>query len=420
MTPLSTLSEFARSCFSFWALLVCLPGVFSAVISVTQKRRFFAVVSLLPFSCSYFLWQVLFDLHLFGAAENASPVSRKAGAFPWMFLFISLCLLTLAALFILISVIRFGKRSVTPDAVKHCLDRMPCGICCWRADGRVLFSNICMNRLCAAVTGGPLLDGNRFLGAASDGIMTVGEKLWRFACRDIIFDGELMHEMIASDVTAEYSKTRALEKDKAELSRLNRELREYTLSIDDAVRRREILQAKVNIHDEMNRLMLSTAAAKNGDGAALDQIFSLWEQNALLLCMEADKTADTKAAARVKKLAEALKIRLIWQGDLPAALSEKQRSLFFSAAQEAIANAAKHARAKTMKISFEETDDFVSCVFENDGQLPDGNVRFAGGLANLSLLAGKQDASISARTGETFALCLRCPKKNGVVAAGRQ
>jgi anti-sigma regulatory factor (Ser/Thr protein kinase) len=216
--------------------------------------------------------------------------------------------------------------------------------------------------------------------------------------------------MIASDITAEYAETQKLSEDKAELSRLNLELKEYTQSIDDTVRRREILQAKVNIHDEMNRLMLSTVAAKCDDAAELDRIFTLWKQNALLLCMEADEIAVPKAAVRIEKLAEVLKIRLVRKNELPAELSEKQRTLFFAAAQEAIANAAKHARAKVMEISFESTDKYIACTFTNDGQIPTGEVRFTGGLGNLSLLAGKQNAQVFAEAGDTFSLTLKFMK----------
>ena len=263
-----------------------------------------------------------------------------------------------------------------------------------------------MNKLCLDITGSDLLDGNAFYGAVKEDILTVGSKRWRFSCREVIFDGEPLRELIASDVTNEYARTRALEKDRAELSRLNRELKEYTVGIDEAVRRKEILQAKVNIHDEMNRLMLSTVAADINDSGALDRIFEQWGQNAFLLCMEAERTEEIQAAGSIERLADALKIRLVWKESIPVSLSEKQISLFISAAQEAIANAAKHAHAKNMEISFEETASSISCIFVNDGEIPSGSVKFTGGLANLSLLAGRQGAAISVSCKEQFALSL--------------
>lgn len=404
MTPVIFLSEFARSCFSLWAFLLCLIGIFSAVLAAAQKQYRFVIPAVIPFGSSYFLWQVLFDIHLLGGTDSAA-VSRGLGNVPWLYWLLFLCILSAASIAVLAAVICFGKRSVTPDAVKYCLDQMPCGVCLWMDSGRVLFSNVCMNRLCLDITGSALLDGNAFYNAVREENLSVGKQRWRFCCREVDFDGERLRELIASDVTPEYARTKALEKDRSELSRLNMELKKYTGSIDEAVRRQEILQAKVNIHDEMNRLMLSTVAADINDTEALDRIFEQWGQNALLLCMEADRTADTHIAGSIERLAEALKLRLVWKGKLPE-LSEQQKSLFICAAQEAIANAAKHAQAKTMEISFEETDTSISFFFVNDGQLPSVDVKFSGGLANLSQLAERQGASVSVGCKERFTLSL--------------
>ena len=412
MISFEALSIIARAFFALWALLLCLTNITNAVFSAVKKRYFLSSLSLLLFTSVYLLWQVIFDISLFGTSEKAADISQAMGKFSLAYWIAILAVLTLISVLMLGYNIWYDKTFITPGAIKLYLDKIPCGICCWRDNGRVLFSNICMNRLCSALTDSPLLNGNQFRDALTERILPVEGKIWRFSCRDIVFAGEIIHEMIATDITTEYARTQALEKDKAELSRFNRELSEYTLSIDDTVRMQEILQAKVNIHDEMNRLMLSTVAAKSEDTAELDRIFSLWEQNALLLCMEADKNSDTKASEHIETLAEAIKIRLIWQEALPDALSEKQRSLFFSAAQEAIANAVKHAEAKTVSISFNETENLVFCNISNDGILPSDPVHFTGGLANLSLIAENQGASVSVSLGETFTLSLQFPKNS--------
>ena len=414
MTALSGLSELLRSLFSLWALLLYLAAAFGVVFAVSRKNYGSAVLYLIPFVCTYGLWQVLFDLHLFGMTEQADAFSRKLGGYAWVWWLAVFAALTAAAVLLWLRVIRYSKRSVTPAAVKLCLDQMPCGVCCWHDNGRVLFSNICMNRLCVALTDGMLLNGNLFRDKVSDGIRTVGDSVWRFSCRDISFAGETLHEMIASNITAEYAKTQALEKDKAETSRLKQKLQEYSLRMEETVRRQEILQAKVSIHDEMNKLMLSTMAAGKEDTAALDGIFSLWEQNALLLCMQADGTPGIKAAARVDDLANALGVRVHWRSGLPSAMTETQRDLFFSAAQEAVVNAAKHAGAENLEISFTEDETSVQCAFCNDGKVDAGEVHFVGGLANLVLLADEQGASVSAQAGETFTLFLRFTKNQSI------
>ena len=126
--------------------------------------------------------------------------------------------------------------------------------------------------------------------------------------------------------------------------------------------------------------------------------------------MEADETADTKQSISIEKLAETLKIRLIWQVALPSVLSEKQRGLFFSAAKEAIVNAVKHAEAKAMDISFTETETHLCFNFTNDGKIPLKTVEFTGGLLNLSTLAGKQGATVSVNADKNFTLSLYFPK----------
>ena len=411
MTAFLLLSPAVRAMLALWAFLLLLIDLFSGVLSVVRRRLRGAVPALLLFAAAYFPWQVMFDLSLFGDTSGAAAVSRLLGALPWIAWLAALALLTLGSALLLAYDLRYDRSYITPATVKLFLDRLPCGICCRRENGRVLFFNICMNDLCKELTGAPLLNGNAFRDAAPDGVLTADGKVWRISGRELDFGGEPIREMIASDITAEHATTQALERDKAELSALNRELLDYYGSIDDAVRREEILRAKVTIHDEMNRLMLTTTAADGGDAAELDRIFSLWEQNALLLGKAAEK--DRESDDMAERLAAALGIRLIRQGAVPQTLNERQRELLRSAEQEAIVNAAKHAEAKTLTVSFSETETATECRFTNDGTPPRGALRFTGGLANLALLAEKQGAAVFTECRGGFTLVLRFPKTDG-------
>ena len=403
----TALSALARAMFALWMLLLCLVNIGSAVLAAVKKRFFFTGIALALFAPCYLMWQVIFDIHLTMGTAQTAPLSVATGALsPWWWLLAAL-LLTAAAVTLLAYNIHYDKTFITSGTIKLYLDQMPCGVCCWRENGRVLFSNICMNSLCTAITGKPLLNGNQFQKAVEAGILTVEGKVWRFACRKMETEGEPLWEMVASEITAEYSKTRALEADKAELSRLNEELWDYYLSIDESVQRQEILQAKMNIHDEMNRLMLSSVAADKEDTEALDHIFSLWEQNALLLCMEADKKGNSLQSENIESLAASLGISLQWSGEAPEGLEEGQKELFFFTAQEAIINAVKHAQAKNMEIENILTEEGLICRFTNDGALPEGTIHFEGGLANLARLAEKHGATVQVEVEKKFTLLLK-------------
>ena len=413
MTPFMALSPLVRACLALWVFMLCLSGIFSAVISWIRKKYLFVAFSLVLLTQLLFLWQVIFDLTLSERGiSTASSVTEFLCGIPFVWWIAALVLLTSALGLLLGFGIRYERSFITPASIKSFLDQIPCGVCCYQDSGKVDFSNVCMNRLCAALTDGPLLNGDQFYQKVGDGIHAVEDRMWRFSRREIDLDGEHLYELIASDITNEYAQTQALERDRTELSRINRELKEYTLSIGETVRRQEILQAKISIHDEMNRLMLSTMAAESDDTDELDRIFSLWEQNALLLGTEADEETESGAIGSLEKLASALKIRLNWKNDLPGALSNQQRNLFLSAAQEAIANAVKHAGAKSIDISFEEIDSGICCRFVNDGTFNRGSVKFTGGLANLDRVAREQGASVSAVADESFMLSICFPRQN--------
>lgn len=407
MISFAVFSPLVRSAFALLALLLCLNCIGSGVLAVVKKRFRFTAFAFLLFVPSYLLWQIIFDFSLSDKTGNVSQITEIVCSLSRAYWFYTFIVLTVLSAVLLLFNLKYDRTYITPGAIKTYLDKMPCGVCCWRENGRVLFSNICMNELCVSITNGALLNGNQFRDALGDGIQKVNGRVWRFLSREINVDGETLYEMIASDITAEYSKTETLEKDKAELSRLNDELREYYLSIDESVKRQEILQAKMNIHDEMNRLMLSTVSADKNDAVALDNIFSLWEQNALLLCMETDGRANIRQTDALDSLAKALGISVIWNGALPDSLNDKQNELFYFTAQEALINAVKHAGAKTFEISFEQSDSSLICRFSNDGKLPDGEVRFEGGLKNICLLAENHGATVHAETDKKFTLILK-------------
>lgn len=415
MTHLCDLSFFLRSLFGLWAFLLCCTGIIGIVFSLSLKRYRYVLLSFAGFIPSYFLWQVIFNISGIVRklpVETPSKAGSVLSGLPWLLWFSVLSVLSFAVVLSISLNVRCSRTHITPLAIKQCGDRMSCGICYWTDSGRVIFSNDCMNRLCLTLTGRQLLNGKSFRDTVSDGAQAVGEETWNFTFRDLALDGRLLHEMVAWDVTEIYAKTEALQRGNEALSRMTEERKAYSLKIDDVVRRQEILQAKVNIHDEMNHLMLSTVAAEKDDIQTLDRVFTRWQTNALLLCREAEEKTGKNAGDKLENFAALLGISIQWNDSFPDILTEKQRDLFFTAAHEAIVNAVKHGEAKILEISFAESEKGISCIFENSGKIESGDICFTGGLANLSLLAGEQDAKLTAEAGEKFILTLCLPKKS--------
>ena len=222
MISFATLAVLPRALFALWALLLCLVNIGSGVLAVLRKRYRYTAAALLLFAPAYLLWQVIFDIALFGGTAQLTAVSAAMGEWQWLYWL--LVVLTAAAGLLFGYNVHFDRTFITPATIKLYLDKIPCGICCWQENGRVLFSNRCMNELCAALTHQTLLNGNQFRAAIGEDIVTLDGKVWRFVSREMEADGERLYEMIASDITREYATTRALEKDKEDLAALNREL----------------------------------------------------------------------------------------------------------------------------------------------------------------------------------------------------
>lgn len=403
-------TEAERFVFGAWTLVLCLLGVIGIVLSIFLKRYRYGVLALVTLIPSYVLWQIsITDLSHKGM-KQAEAVVRFIGDTFWEYWYIALVVLTAACVVPIWLCDRFAKSRITPMTIKRCVDEMNCGICYWLDNGHVVFSNDCINNISMALTGKLLMDGNAFMDVLSEDILPVGDRVWSFARKDIELEDMTVHELIATDITEINGKRETLRENNEKLSILKEELKAYGLKIDDIVRKQEVLQAKVNIHDEMNRLMLSTVSADIENAEEMDRIFSLWKKNALFLCMEEEGKKNENALKQLTELSKTLGITLDWDGELPKAFSDKRRELFYAAAQEAVTNAVKHANAQRMGIFFEENPDSIRCIFENDGNVLKGEAAFSGGLKNLSVLAGEQGVTVSTKAEETFKLFLDFPE----------
>ena len=93
-------------------------------------------------------------------------------------------------------------------------------------------------------------------------------------------------------------------------------------------------------------------------------------------------------------------------------MTTERKNLFYSALQEAVINAAKHAKAKELLVKIKRTGETVCCSFENAGDVKAGEVKFTGGLSNLARLAKSHGAAVTAVAEKTFTLTLLIPARN--------
>ena len=109
-------------------------------------------------------------------------------------------------------------------------------------------------------------------------------------------------------------------------------------------------------------------------------------------------------------LAGVIGIEIKWNGT-PGSEDSAALILFLAAAREAMANAAKHAKAEHLFIHVAESDSALRAAFTNDGQSPQRPVEETGGLLNLRHRLEKAGGQMRIDTEQGFRLAVTIPKK---------
>ena len=413
MTPLRLLPVTAQNAVCFWALLVCLCATAGGLLFALQRRGAYCALPAACFLAAYFALHVCregTELRLHGRID---PLAAQALELPAAAYAAALLLLSAACALLFRSGWRWQRTHITPASIKESIDYLPAGVCYYLEEGRCILVNHRMNDVCRSLTGQELRDGAAFFAAVrekpahalSDGTAVA------FRHRLLTYDGAPLHELIADDITELYNKNEQLRRDNERARQLAAGMKAYGETIADTVRRQEILQAKINIHDEMNRMILVTSrAARSGsDGAERAEILRMWRGQALLLCREADRHRSSSVVSDLNALAAAYGMRVDWHGT-PESEDTKVLTLFLSAAREALTNAAKHAGAARLTVDVDESGEALRAGFANDGRPPARPVEETGGLRSLRRRLEQAGGEMRIDTEQGFRLTVTIPK----------
>lgn len=401
--------DVVRGFLFIWLIGIFILGLCNLFHSVQIKQRRHIVISVVLLAIEYFLLQIISDiLHRHSEKENIG-LSYTLGRIhvTW---WIALIAGTMVISITLASFLRHWKEEhITPMSVKDSIDMLDAGLCYWEDGGRIILSNKKMDEICLALSGEMLLNGEKFYNyLMSECIPMPDGTIKYFFHNPVEFEDKQIHELIAADVTELYKKNELLEQETISLQKMNESLRRYNQNIEETVRKQEILDAKVYIHDEMNRLMLVTTANAETPTTEEDfkEILTLWRNNAILLGTESNQSRVNTDITEVNQLAELLGIQLGWQGEQPWTVPDSIREVFIMVAREAIANAVKHAEAKNITIAIHKNDEKLFIEISNDGKLPTGKISLGGGLTNIKRMVEEKKGQFKVEVNEQFNMLL--------------
>ncbi len=404
--------DVVRGFIFIWLICIFILGLCNLFHSMQAKQTKHIVVSVVLLAAEYFLLQITSDILHRHMGKESTGISYRLGCVNviwWIVLIAGIMVIsiTLASFFK-----HWKEEHITPMSVKDSIDMLHAGLCYWEDSGRIILSNKKMDEICLAISGEMLLNGNKFYKCLESECIPMPDDTIKYFFHNFVeFEDKQIHELIAVDVTELYKKNELLEQETISLQKMNESLRRYNQNIEETVRKQEILDAKVYIHDEMNRLMLVTTAMAETSisDEEFDNVLTLWRNNAVLLGNEAEKKKDDMDVLEIDRLAELLGINVIWVGLSPREMPVRFRELLVMIARESIANAVKHSEAKNITIDMKIINEELSIVISNDGQIPVDKVDAGGGLSNIRRLVEAKNGSFEVMIKEQFALSVKIP-----------
>ena len=324
------------------------------------------------------------------------------------------------------------KKNTSAKMIKKAIDSYPGGICFSALDGRVILVNEKMNQLMLELTGHTILTWEELANFASNG---KAEKLTQsWLPKDP--DKESIHQQLFfrfSDSSVWRFELRFLASNTVqieaaeitELYRLSEELYENTIRLQDMQKRqkalldgivevnlnKEILTAKMHIHDELGHCLLATTKAITEDSLAenADTLRKSW--NSTIQDFSNISTVwtvpDSSLQPELMQVAELIGCKVIFLGEQPK--SRKALQLLYAAIREALTNAVRHVNATELMVKIEQDEKSYHIEISDNGSVSVSSITEGNGLSALRQRLEQEGASLKVLCDNSVSLIIDIP-----------
>ena len=449
MTAYINLAEYCHTFFAISAIVLILGAAYIIAAAATMRlSRGYVTCSVVLAAAVFIILQSMADVSL--CTNEADPRFSLPAVIlkdvPWIIVALVMVVIFAAEVLCLVEVDRAGRDKLSPGSVKESLDALPDGVCFFSEDGRILLSNRLMQHISSDITGIGILNGEKLWRCieeksvktdVSDGlvIFTSDSKVWNVRRSEIEAEGNRINEIVALDVTEQYELRRELEERNERLNSVNERLRIFSRDMSRLTAEKELLDAKIKVHDDLGRSLLAFRAYLTAEPSKRDRskLLPLWRYVISVMKKETSQSEEWDA---IDKTAESLHIQIEINGDLPAGLADlpvsgAARSAIMAAIRECLTNTARHAGGDRLfvliKCGAEQGADHAStsgnpsasgtapCAdaphgirveITNNGRMPLTPVQEAGGLSNLRHMVERAGGNMTIESSPQFLLRL--------------
>ena len=369
-----------------------------------------------------------------GLVLSILAVSVLTGIFQWLFLY------------------KKSRDMITTRSIKESIDLLPDGVCFSTDRGMPILMNSRMRQLCTEFTGEGLMDTEKFWrdlrnGNVRKGIRPLKQReaafidtngqVWDFRRSRLSYGGEKVTEISAVNITTQYHLHKELVARYERLNDVNSRLHHFSEEVEKVTREKEILAAKIKLHDEIGRSLLilrsyltetpeksaqtetpekSTQTETSEKSAQTEKrdrsrLLPLWQY--IVTSMQEGTILKERedSLLLLKKEAADFNVDIFLEGLLPA--NPSVRNVIFAAVRECAGNTAKHARGDRLFITIHDTEENTEVFITNNGNAPGGNIHETGGLKNLRKMVEERGGSMQIKSSPVFVLHLCFPERGG-------
>ena len=330
------------------------------------------------------------------------------------------------------------KKSMSAKMIKKAIDSYPGGICFSALDGRVILVNEKMNKLVLELTGHTILNAKvaweELTNFANNGKAEKLNQSW--LPKDPENGNESTHRQLFfrfSDSSVWRFELRFLDSNTVqieaaeitELYRLSEELYENTIRLQEMQKRqkalldsivevnlnKEILAAKMHIHDELGHCLLATTKAVTEDSLTenADTLRKSW--NSTLHNFTNISTVwtlpDSSLQSELMQVAELIDCKVVFLGEQPK--SRKALQLLYAAVREALTNAVRHANATELTVKIAQNEQSYHIEISDNGGVTVSKITEGNGLGALRQRLEQEGASLKVLCDNSVSLIVDIP-----------
>ncbi|MDD7401993.1 MAG: ATP-binding protein [Eubacteriales bacterium] len=318
-------------------------------------------------------------------------------------------------------ILRKRSNTMGHNAIKESLDNLPDGLCFSKLDGTPLLVNRVMQEISYEVFGKWLVNDLACRDAIRNNKITsktrilqstplvveTPHKIWLIQ----VLEHEKARETLAYDISQEWAILGEIQEKNAEIEALNAWLKDYHKKVTVYTRQKEILQAKINIHDKIGQSLIYFKHYLAKDYKTEEDrknLVQLWTESLLVLEDKEEKAETRSSWARLLATARAIGVEIQLEGSLTQ--SDPDLAILVSIIHEALNNAIRHGQAKNVWIQCQEDALKNYCRIRNDGQASPEVITEKGGLKNMRERLNRLGGNLTITTRPYFELAITWPK----------